>query len=288
MIIGILGHEIFSGDDFIELGNGAFVILLHVISISQLIEISVVPFAFFAFIQSQIGNGFVVLFQVEIAFANDFVQFRLFNFIGFGHCLCTQVDCFLEIPQLEIHVGLVIRQFFLVFFFAGNFVKIFGGLLVIVAFIGHKTKVILGLRTVFLGIGDFIEIGRGLFFVFGTKKAVAFLKVVLVLFFITQIIFIDFFEPFQSFWIIALCKIIVSHPNISLVLFPAGWIIRNKVFHQHIGIGLIGSNGAIGYIKGTVGFEFFIGRSRFHFFENQLCRSILIVIVQRKSFVKIF
>ena len=50
MVIAVLGYKIFSVDDFIELQNGIFVIFLHVIRITQLVKIGVIPFAFFTFV----------------------------------------------------------------------------------------------------------------------------------------------------------------------------------------------------------------------------------------------
>ena len=114
------------------------------------------------------------------------------------------------------------------------------------------------------------------------------MKVVLVAFTVTQIIFIDFFEPLQRLWIISLSKIIMCYANTSLIFFSTCGIIRNKLFHQYISIGLIGSNGAIGDVKGTVGFHFFIGYSQLHFFEKLLSQSVLIFIIQQNRFVKIF
>ena len=75
MIIGILRNKVFTINNFIELGDGIFKIILLIISKSQLVKISIVPFSFFTFIFFQKRNGFFVLIQIKIAFANDFIQF---------------------------------------------------------------------------------------------------------------------------------------------------------------------------------------------------------------------
>ena len=75
MIIGVLRNKVFAINDFIELSNGIFEIILLIIGKSQLVKIGIVPFSFFTFIFFQKRNGFFVLIQIKIAFANDFIQF---------------------------------------------------------------------------------------------------------------------------------------------------------------------------------------------------------------------
>ena len=108
MIIGVLGNGIVSANNFVELLNGLFVVAQFVVAISQQIIIGIVPFAAFAPVLFQIGNGFCVLFQVEIALTNNFIEFRNLFTVRFGQLLFGHGDGFLKLAQLKIQVGLVI------------------------------------------------------------------------------------------------------------------------------------------------------------------------------------
>ncbi len=124
MIVSVLGYKVIPTDNFVELRNRIFKIVLLVISVTQLVVIGVAPLSFFTLVFLEIRNGLVVLFEIEIAFADDFVELRLFDGVALGHGFFTRCDGLVELTQFEIHVGFEIREFFLVLFLARYFVKI--------------------------------------------------------------------------------------------------------------------------------------------------------------------
>src|SRR5690606_28018060 len=70
----------------------------------------------------------------------------------------THFDGFLEVSRFKVHISLIIGKIFGIASFILNFLKQLVRFLVIIAFISYKTQIILGLRSIFLGSGNAVEI----------------------------------------------------------------------------------------------------------------------------------
>ena len=108
MIVCILGNRIASTYNFVELLNSFWVITQLIVAIPKQIIISIVPFTTFTTIFLQIRNSLRILFQIEIAFPNNLVEFRDFLTIAFWQLLFGHRNSFFKFSQLKIQVCLIV------------------------------------------------------------------------------------------------------------------------------------------------------------------------------------
>src|SRR5690606_28130405 len=86
-------------------------------------------------------------------------------------------DGLLEFPEFKIHVGLIIRQFFVQHLLIRNLVKLLVCLHIIVLLVGYISQIIFGLRTIGRGGGYFVKVGFRFLGFFGRKEGISIIKV---------------------------------------------------------------------------------------------------------------
>ncbi len=149
VVIGILGHAVVPAHNLVELLRRILEIALFVIGVTEQVVIRIVPATPLALVFFQVRNSFLVTAQVEVALPDDLVEFGHLAPVGFRQLLLGQFNSCFEVPQLEIHIGLVVGKFFLQDFLVRDLVEPFVRLLVIILLIGNIAEVIFGLGTVF-------------------------------------------------------------------------------------------------------------------------------------------
>ena len=74
VVIRVLGYGVIAPDDLVELLHGIPEIALLVIGIAEQVVIGIAPAAPLALVIRQVGNGILVLPQVEITLPDDLVE----------------------------------------------------------------------------------------------------------------------------------------------------------------------------------------------------------------------